>query len=234
MQLSYFPDILNGNTILSEEESKHLIRVLRKTEGDKFHVVDGNGGLYLVEIIVASPKKCEIQILSKQLNYGKRNNRIHIAIAPTKNLDRFEWFLEKVTEIGIDEITPLLCDHSERKVIKPERLEKIIISAMKQSNQAYLPKLNEIKKLNNFVEEQHNNSSLKLIAHCEDGDRSLIKNYSDLSDVTILIGPEGDFSNSEIKLATANKFKPISLGNTRLRTETAGILACHSIQLLNN
>lgn len=235
MHIAYFADIKNGITSLPEEESKHLVKVLRKQEGDQFYIVDGQGSLYHVEITTASPKRCEVRILSTKENYNKRKNYLHIAIAPTKNIDRLEWFLEKATEIGIEEITPILCEHSERKVIKEDRLEKVIISAMKQSQQAFLPKLNSLTKFSDFIKQFNTLTHQQLfIAHCEDKEKHNLKNQSTTTNAVVLIGPEGDFSTSEIEMALKNNFKPISLGETRLRTETAGIVACHTIQLLNN
>jgi 16S rRNA (uracil1498-N3)-methyltransferase len=235
MQLSYFPEILVGETTLPEYESKHLIKVLRKSEGDTFYIIDGIGGLYNVEIIIASPKKCEIKVLSKKEEYNKRQNYLHIAIAPTKNIDRLEWFLEKATEIGINEVTPILCNHSERKTIKQERLQKILISAMKQSQQAYLPKLNPITKSSDFIQQIKKSRNHQLyIAHCEESNKQTLKAQPQLDNALVLIGPEGDFSTKEIELAINNNFIPVSLGETRLRTETAGVVACHTIQLLNS
>jgi 16S rRNA (uracil1498-N3)-methyltransferase len=195
-------------------------------------LIDGKGGFFTAKIIEPNPKKCMVEIVETKKDYKKRNHHLHIAIAPTKNNDRLEWFLEKATEIGIDEITPIVCEHSERKVIKPERLEKILISAMKQSIKAYKPQLNELVRYMDFIKQPF--AGEKFIAHCEDHEKSFLKNrYTVGRDVLILIGPEGDFSPAEIELALQNQFKEISLGNSRLRTETAGVVACHTINLLN-
>lgn len=235
MQLSYYPEIINGITSLPEDESKHLVKVLRKSIGDCFYIVDGLGGLYHVEITSASPKKCEFRILSNRTNFGKRKNKLHIAIAPTKNIDRLEWFLEKATEIGIDEITPILCDHSERKVIKEDRLVKIIVSAMKQSNQAFLPRLNNFTKYTDFILEiAKSNEQQLFIAHCEETEKLFLSKQQNCNNAVVLIGPEGDFSTNEIKIALDSGFTPVSLGENRLRTETAGIVACNTIQLINS
>lgn len=232
MHLFYTPDIAGDEYTLPEEESKHCIKVLRLEVGDEIYLIDGKGGFYRCEISQAHPKHCEVKCVEKTENYGQRDYRIHIAIAPTKNIERIEWFLEKCTEIGIDEITPLLCDHSERKVIKEDRLEKVIISAMKQSLKAYLPKLNPMTDFSRFVKNNHD--PLKCIAHCDEGNKKRLDElYTPHQNVTILIGPEGDFSENEIKLAIEQDFKPITLGESRLRTETAGIVACHSINFLN-
>lgn len=233
MQLFYIPNLSGGEVILNETESKHAIRVLRLTEGNQVQLIDGIGGFYDAVISNANPKKCKLLITNSIQGFEKRNFKLHIAIAPTKNIDRFEWFLEKCTEIGIDEITPLLSEHSERKVIKPERLEKILVAAMKQSLKAYLPKLNPITNYTEFISGSEYQN--KFIAHCNDGDKIHLKNcIKKGEDTLILIGPEGDFSNEEVELAKENGFKEISLGTARLRTETAGVVACHIVNLMND
>ncbi|QIA07940.1 16S rRNA (uracil(1498)-N(3))-methyltransferase [Draconibacterium halophilum] len=233
MQLFYVPTISGAEVVLNETESKHAVRVLRLKENDDIELVDGKGGFYKAQIIDANPKKCELNIIDSQTEFGKKDFHLHIAIAPTKNIDRTEWFLEKCTEIGIDEITPILSEHSERKVIKPERLEKILVSAMKQSVKAYLPKLNELTKLPDVISQA--TETKKFIAHCNDGEKQHLKNSVKCGDnVLILIGPEGDFSTEEVKLAQENGFEAISLGNARLRTETAGVVACHIVNLAND
>lgn len=232
MHLFYTPDLKGELYYLDETESKHCIRVLRLNTNDQIQLIDGSGGFYTAKITDPNPKKCQIEIVESKNDFGKKNHYLHIAIAPTKNMDRFEWFLEKATEIGIDEITPILCEHSERKVLKTDRLEKVIISAIKQSIKAYKPKLNEITNFKDFI--CQNIESEKFIAHCEENEKILLKNaYNKHKNVTILIGPEGDFSPIEIELAKKNNFQEISLGESRLRTETAGIVACHTINLLN-
>jgi 16S rRNA (uracil1498-N3)-methyltransferase len=233
MHLFYTPD-LNGNLYtLNEIESKHCVRVLRLDIDDQIQLIDGKGGFFTAKIIDSNPKKCIVEIIDTKTEFGKKNHYLHIAIAPTKNIDRFEWFLEKATEIGINEITPLLCEHSERKAIKSERLEKIIVSAIKQSIKAYKPKLNELTKYKDFINQ--NTTCVKYIAHCEENKKTLLKNaYPKNESAIILIGPEGDFSPEEIELAKQNKFIEISLGESRLRTETAGVVACHTINLIND
>lgn len=233
MQLFYVPDILGAEVILSETESKHAIRVLRMNVGSRLQLVDGIGGFYEAEIIDANPKKCKLSILKSVKNYEARDFYLHIAIAPTKNIDRLEWFLEKCTEIGIDEITPILSEHSERKVIKPERLEKILVSAMKQSVKAYLPRLNKLTPLKDLLDQT--DSQKKFIAHCNDGEKLHLKRQVKAREkVLVLIGPEGDFSPEEVELSKQNGFEEISLGNARLRTETAGVVACHIVNLAND
>ena len=232
MQLFYVPNISGTEVVLNETESKHAVRVLRIKEGDKVQFVDGIGGFYSAKISEANPKKCRLQINSTVKNFGKKDFHLHIAIAPTKNIDRFEWFLEKCTEIGIDEITPIISEHSERKVIKPERLEKILVSAMKQSLKAYLPILNEKTSFEKLMTKPV--AAKKFIAHCHNGEKKHLKNLIKRGeDVFILIGPEGDFSPEEVELAKSNGFREISLGDARLRTETAGIVACHIVNLSN-
>ncbi len=232
MKLFYTPDISSDIYTLNEKESKHCTKVLRLKTNDIIYLTDGKGNLFKTKIIDDNNKKCSVKIIETQKNYNKQNYYLHIAIAPTKNIERFEWFLEKATEIGINEITPLLTDNSERKIIKPERLEKKITSAIKQSLKAYCPKLNKLTKFNDFIT-NHNNTN-KFIAHCYSEKLTHLKNINkNLKNVTILIGPEGDFSLNEIKLAKTNNYTEITLGKSRLRTETAGIVACNLINFLN-
>lgn len=232
MQLFYCPDHNGEHYILNEEESKHCIRVLRMNIGDVFHITDGKGNLYEVEIIDDHPKRCAVKVNGHKAEFEKRDFYLHMAVAPTKNINRYEWFLEKSTEIGIHEITPIICDHSERKEVKIKRLEKVIISAIKQSLKAYLPILNETIKLSDFLTQDFDGQ--KFIAYCEGQAPLLKKEYNLNKNALILIGPEGDFSPEEIDLALKNGFQIISLGESRLRTETAAIAACHTINLLND
>ncbi|SMO55085.1 16S rRNA (uracil(1498)-N(3))-methyltransferase [Solitalea koreensis] len=232
MHLFFTPDISADFYQLSEEESKHCVRVLRLVKSDIVFLIDGKGGLYKTEIIDDHPKRCILKVLEKRSEYGKRPFKLHVAIAPTKNMDRLEWFLEKITEIGVDEITPLICQRSERRELKIDRLQKIIVAAMKQSLKAYQPVLNEpleFRKLINSASE-----SQKLIAHCLETDRkSLSQEYRRGENVLILIGPEGDFSPEEIEAALKSDFKAVTLGNSRLRTETAGVVACAQLNFMN-
>ncbi len=232
MQLFYTPDI-SANTkefTFSKEESKHLTKVLRKKEGSNIHITNGRGYLFEGSLITADTKQCVATIHKATLQDQKKYS-LHLAVAPTKINDRYEWFLEKATEIGIDEITPIICDHSERKVIKAERFQKILQTAMKQSLNCYLPKLNEAISFKQFVTKTKANC---FIAHCEEeSKKSLKESIIQNTNTTILIGPEGDFSPQEIALAKENNYIPISLGNTRLRTETAAIVACHSVAFVN-
>ncbi|HJY12890.1 MAG TPA: 16S rRNA (uracil(1498)-N(3))-methyltransferase [Flavobacterium sp.] len=233
MQLFYNPDIDETTETFSfdKEESRHIIKVLRKKDSDILHVTNGLGLLFETEITLASDNKCIVEVLSIKKS-PEPKFRLHLAVAPTKMNDRFEWFLEKATEIGIQEITPVICDRSERKVINLERFEKIILSAMKQSNETYLPKLNEAISFKEFIKQK--NEGLQLIAHCEETDKKSLKEVLKPNEnVTILIGPEGDFSDKEIALALENNYQPVMLGNTRLRTETAAVVACHSVVFFN-
>ena len=232
MYLFYNPDISSDKYILPEPESKHCIKVLRLKTGDTIHLTDGMGKLCETRIIDDNIKKCTLEIIRVQKEVGKRNYKIHIAVAPTKNISRFEWFLEKATEIGIDEITPVICEHSERKLIKTERLNKVITSAMKQSLKTYYPKLNKAIKYKDFIKNDFKGN--KFIAYCTDEYRNTLKNiYQKGTDALILIGPEGDFSEEEIKKAINTGYTPVSLGESRLRTETAALVACFTVNLMN-
>lgn len=233
MQLFYNASINESTETFSfdKEESKHIIKVLRKKDGDILFVTNGLGFLFKTEIILASDSKCTVQMISFD-KAPTPNFKLHLAVAPTKMNDRYEWFLEKATEIGIHEITPIICDRSERKVINKERFEKILLSAMKQSNELFLPKLNPAISFKEFVKQK--NKGLQLIAHCEETDKKTLKSILlSNTDVTVLIGPEGDFSEKEITLALDQNYVPVSLGNTRLRTETAAVVACHSVVFFN-
>ena len=233
MQLFYNPTINETTESFSfdKEESKHIIKVLRKKDGDILFVTNGLGFLFKTEITLASDNKCTVQILEITETEAPKH-KLHLAVAPTKMNDRYEWFLEKATEIGIHEITPIICDRSERKIINPDRFEKIILSAMKQCNQMYLPKLNPAISFKDFLKRE--NAGEKLIAHCEETNKKSLKSIlKPKTDYTILIGPEGDFSNKEIELALEGNYIPVSLGETRLRTETAAVVACHSVVFTN-
>ena len=231
MQIFYTPDIA-ANPDQPAKEAGHCIRVLRLTEGDEILLTDGKGVFYKAAISRAHHKHCEVSILESWQQPALWNFRLHIAVAPTKNMDRMEWFAEKATEIGIDAITCLNCRFSERREIKPARLEKILVSAMKQSQKATLPQLEGMTDFKSFVSQPFDGR--KFIAHCENGDKTLLKQtYRPGENVLVLIGPEGDFSPEEIELALKKGFEPISLGESRLRTETAALVACHTIHVLN-
>lgn len=234
MQLFYNPLIseTEKSFVFDKEESKHIIKVLRKKESDILFVTNGLGFLFKTEVALASDSKCTVTILSLEKQEPSKYH-LHLAVAPTKMNERYEWFLEKATEIGIQEITPIICEHSERKIIKTDRFQKIIESAVKQSLHFYIPKLNEPISYKDFLKKEFNGQ--KFIAHCEETDKKSLKSQiKKENDILILIGPEGDFSVKEIQMALDNKFIPVSLGSTRLRTETAAIVACHSVNFLND
>ncbi len=211
---------------LSEEESKHIVRVLRMSEGDQLAIVNGKGGYFETEISMAHPKRCTVSILKSEQSEPLKHE-LHIALGPTKLMDRIEWFVEKATEIGITEISFISGKNSERVKMKPERLEKKAISAMKQSKRTFLPKINELVSVSEFIKNHPNG----LIAHCEEGEKSTILDSFELTNCPILIGPEGDFTPSEIELALENGYKTITLGENRLRTETAALYACVCAQI---
>lgn len=231
MHVFYTPDI-QTRAELPEEEAAHAVRVLRLQAGDEVTLTDGKGNFYRAEISVASNKRCLVNILETQPQEPLWQGHLHIAMAPTKNMDRTEWFAEKATEIGFDELTFLNCRFSERKVIKTERIQKILVSAIKQSLKARLPLLNEMTDFDKFVRQPFNGQ--KFIAHCYEGEKPLLRDVSKRGqDALVLIGPEGDFSEEEVKLAIEQGFQPISLGRSRLRTETAALVACHILNLQN-
>ena len=233
MQLFFNPDISDNTDFFSfdRQESKHITKVLRKKEGDYLYITNGLGWCFKAEIVVATPNKCQAKIVEKK-HFDPSKYYLHLAVAPTKMNDRFEWFLEKAVEIGVQEITPLICERSERKEIKTARIERIVQAAMKQSLNYYLPKLNAPHSFKRFIDKNH--LGKLFIAHCEKTERSLLKNQLKPEErVTILIGPEGDFSQEEIQLAKQKGFLPLTLGETRLRTETAAVVACHSVAFIN-
>jgi len=227
MNIFYITNIQGDLVTLDPLESNHCIKVMRYKKGDQLRLIDGSGGLYEAEILDEDHKACKVVIRSKQLNFKPLPYELHIAIAPTKNTDRFEWFLEKATEIGITRITPILSARSERKNIRMDRLEKVIISAMKQSEKAYLPSIAELIPFEEWLTEQTQGS--RFIAHCMEGPKEDLWKAACSENITILIGPEGDFTPGELSLALEAGFQSVSLGSSRLRTETAGVLACSAI-----
>jgi len=235
MHRFYCPDIADTLT-LGEEDSKHCVKVLRMGEGDTIEVVDGNGNLYTCRISMAHPKRCAIEVLDKEQQPPHWGHRIVLAIAPTKNLDRIEWLVEKCVEMGVDRIIPLRCHNSERTVLKTERLKKIMVAAMKQSLKATLPQLDEMTSIMDVIAEGVEGT--RCIAYCDamlprEQRRGLPRVYRPGSDVMVLIGPEGDFSPEEVQAATAAGFVPVTLGESRLRTETAGLMAVASIHAMD-
>jgi len=237
MQLFYSPDIVTetaGQSILLDaEESHHCIRVLRKKAGDTIHITDGRGRLYEAVVTNENSGKCLLTVTSTVSAAAPMPFHLHLAVAPTKSNDRFEWFLEKATEIGISEITPVICEHSERTAIRTDRMQKILVSAMKQSLNLHLPELNEAVKFNEFINRGF--TGQKFIGYVEEKQETLLKDcYTKGSGCVILIGPEGDFSKEELEKAKQKGFETISLGNSRLRTETAALVATMTINLLNH
>ncbi|HOS45177.1 MAG TPA: 16S rRNA (uracil(1498)-N(3))-methyltransferase [Paludibacter sp.] len=227
MHLFYQPDI--SLNYLPEQESLHAVKVLRLQLGDEIIVLDGTGGYHRAKITLVHPKKCGFEILESTFHFGEKPYSLHVAIAPTKNIDRLEWFIEKAVEIGIDEITLLRCQFSERKNVNFERLQKIIIAAAKQSVRAYFPQLNPICNFEEFIRQNdlRSESQTRLIAHCYPEEKQILKSaIADQKHILILIGPEGDFSKEEVALAKEYGFTPVSLGSARLRTETAGVMVC--------
>ena len=229
--LFYTTKIENGFAHLDEEESRHLLTVLRRKPGDKLQLTDGQGFFYEAELAEAGKRHALARVISSKEAPPERLARLHIAIAPTKQIERFEWFLEKAVEIGVDEITPLLCQRSERNIVQLDRLEKIMISAMKQSFRARLPKLNELTRFQKFAITA--SEAQKRIAWCSAASLPHLKTMiSPHQNTIIAIGPEGDFSPEEVELALQNGFNGVGLGKARLRTETAGVLAVSIFNLL--
>ncbi|MBN2613892.1 MAG: 16S rRNA (uracil(1498)-N(3))-methyltransferase, partial [Bacteroidales bacterium] len=227
MHIFYSPHILENTSILSPEESAHCLRVLRLGKGDKVTLIDGKGGMYEAEIAEPVANACRLEITAILPSPPERKHKIHIAIAPTKSIDRFEWFVEKSVEIGIDSITPILCQRSERRVLKTDRLQKLIIATIKQAMVPRLPVLNELTPFEKLAKDPALPHANRFIAHCQAGERRELKNEQLAAcDTIILIGPEGDFAPGELDLAKENQLMPVSLGYNRLRTETAGIVAC--------
>lgn len=231
MHLFYNPKILGESLVLDEQESKHAVRVLRLARGDRVILVDGRGGWYEAVISDDHPKRCKIEVKSFTEDFAPLPYSLHLAVAPTKNLDRFEWFLEKATEIGITEITPLICERSERKQLKQERLEKILVAAMKQSMKAFKPRLNTPMNLDEFI--GRDQGGTLGIAHCYSLERQGIKDLNPSGKYTLMVGPEGDFTEEEVSRSVKAGFSGIKLGESRLRTETAAVYITAAISLLH-
>lgn len=232
MHLFFVPDIDSGDLhSLSEEESNHCTRVLRLGKGDLVHLTNGQGTLYEASIVDDRTRKLLVRISRTWADWGRRPYRLHIGMAPTKNMSRFEWFLEKATEIGIDEITPVICEHSERRSLPQERLHKILVAALKQSLITCLPLLHEPVSFAGFIHQP--TTDIGYIAHYDERHPQLKAICQKGTNARILIGPEGDFSPWEIRDAQQSGFIPVNLGHSRLRTETAGIVACSVISTIN-
>lgn len=233
MQLFYAPEINEGNFTLPPDEAHHCLHVLRHRQGDAIWIIDGKGGLYKAIITQANPKNCSFSIEQKEFPDPIPAVNLHMAVALTKNADRWEWFVEKATEIGVSSITPLLSARTERKHLRTERLNKILITAVKQSVKATVPVLNPLIDFASFIKTQQINPGAKYIAYIDDNNQTLSKVYTKGTNATMLIGPEGDFSPDEVNMAIAAQYQPVSLGKSRLRTETAAISVCQTIALLN-
>ena len=232
MHLFYTPDIAHSHE-LPADEAAHALRVLRLQPGDEVRLTDGQGGFYHARISECNRKRCMVEVIEREEQAPLWTGHLHLALAPTKNIDRMEWLAEKATEIGFDELTFLNCQWSERRIVKGERIEKILISAMKQSLKARLPKLNDITDFAQFVKQPV--SGQKFIAHCHEGEKTPLRQaLQPAQDALVLIGPEGDFSPDEVALAVAEGFTPVTLGNTRLRTETAALVAVHLMNLAHS
>lgn len=230
---TFFGIIQNNVAILNEDESLHCIKVLRHKVGDVIEVIDGFGTRAIGKIEAAHAKQCAVSLTEKEVVKQSRNYKLHIAIAPTKNIERIEWFVEKAVEIGIDEISFIKCKNSERTVIKDDRLKKVAEAAVKQSQQAYIPKMNPLIDFKEFI--KNNTCDVKLIAHCEKESKQHIKTFiTTAKTFTVLIGPEGDFTKDEIELALSLNYSPVALGESRLRTETAGLFACGAFASINS
>lgn len=232
MHVFYTPDI-DVNPELPEEEAGHCLRVLRLTVGDEVMLTDGKGNFYRAVISAATGKRCQVKVIETIPQEPFWKGHVHLALAPTKNMDRIEWLVEKATEIGFDELSFLNCRYSERKVIKTERIEKIVVSAIKQSLKARKPLVNEMVDFGRFMQREF--TGQKFIAHCYEGEKPLLKDVlAPGEDALVLIGPEGDFSREEVEKAEAMGFRAVSLGKSRLRTETAALVAVHTMNLVNS
>jgi len=228
----FIASVQNDHGLLTSEESWHCAKVLRKKSGDPIHLIDGQGHFFEGVLELVSEKQCTVKITKGPTMQTARNYRLHLAIAPTKQIDRIEWMLEKAVEIGIDEISFIACKNSERTVVKTDRIHKIVESAVKQSLQAFIPKINELQTIKEFL--KNTAADQKLIAHCFETEKKPVKSVEFKNRSTcILIGPEGDFTKEEVELAGQNDFKPLSLGDNRLRSETAGLYVCQAASLLS-
>ena len=239
MEIFYSTDVGNGLCTLTEEESRHCAKVLRHTVGDTIKVIDGSGALYTCSIIECG-KKVVCNIEQVEENFGAHGYNLTMAVCPTKNIDRYEWFLEKATEMGVDTVVPVIGEHSERRIIKPERLEKILVSAAKQSLKGAIPTLHEAISVKEFIKNAASAPGVKLIAYCGEKEKvtltwavkQALAELPDNPSITILIGPEGDFSPAEVDAAIAAGFHPLTLGDSRLRTETAATAAVAGVYFM--
>ena len=238
MEIFWTEDIAGGICRLGEEESAHCVRVLRHRAGDRINIIDGHGTMYECTLVADSPKGAEARIEQAHQNWGGHPYDLTMAVCPTKNIDRYEWFAEKATEFGVDRIVPVIGEHSERKVLKPERMNRILLSATKQSLKAFIPELSETMSVLEFIESTAGDNALKMIAYCfEDGQkRTSIRDVlekNDAKEVIVLIGPEGDFSREEADAAVAAGYVPVHIGESRLRTETAALASVSMVYYRN-
>lgn len=230
MHLFYAPDISSDQFLLPEEETHHFVHVLRFSQGKEIEVTDGKGTRALCEAVQVSKKQVQLQVLKKEI-FPASNRRLHVAIAPTKNIDRYEWFVEKATEMGIAEITPIICQHSERKTLKLERIQKLVVAAARQSQHYYFPVVNAEISFDTFLAAVRGKESAAFIAHCAEAEKDHARELALITTAVVLIGPEGDFSPEEIEKALQQGYRALSLGNSRLRTETAGLKAVAAFNL---
>ncbi len=238
MEIFWTEDIAGGICRLGEEESAHCVRVLRHRAGDRINIIDGHGTMYECTLVADSPKGAEARIEQAHQNWGGHPYDLTMAVCPTKNIDRYEWFAEKATEFGVDRIVPVIGEHSERKILKPERMNRILLSAAKQSLKASIPELSDTISVREFIESTAETETLKLIAYCfEDGqERTSIREVlekNDAKEVIVLIGPEGDFSREEADAAVAAGYVPVHIGESRLRTETAALASVSMVYYRN-
>lgn len=238
MEIFWTEDIAGGICRLGEEESAHCVRVLRHRAGDRINIIDGHGTMYECTLVADSPKGAEARIEQAHQNWGGHPYDLTMAVCPTKNIDRYEWFAEKATEFGVDRIVPVIGEHSERKILKPERMNRILLSATKQSLKASIPELSDTTSVREFIESTAEKDALKLIAYCfEDGqERTSIREVlekNDAKEVIVLIGPEGDFSREEADAAVAAGYVPVHVGESRLRTETAALASVSMVYYRN-
>lgn len=238
MEIFWTEDIAGGICRLGEEESAHCVRVLRHRAGDRINIIDGHGTMYECTLVVDSPKGAEARIEQAHQNWGGHPYDLTMAVCPTKNIDRYEWFAEKATEFGVDRIVPVIGEHSERKILKPERMNRILLSATKQSLKASIPELSDTISVREFIESTAEKDALKMIAYCfEDGqERTSIREVlekNDAKEVIVLIGPEGDFSREEADAAVSAGYVPVHIGESRLRTETAALASVSMVYYRN-
>lgn len=238
MEIFWTEDIAGGICRLGEEESVHCVRVLRHRAGDHINIIDGHGTMYECTLVVDSPKGAEARIAQAHQNWGGHSYDLTMAVCPTKNIDRYEWFAEKATEFGVDRIVPVIGEHSERKILKPERMNRILLSATKQSLKASIPELSDTISVREFIESTAEKDALKMIAYCfEDGQERIsireVLEKNDAKEVIVLIGPEGDFSREEADAAVAAGYVPVHIGESRLRTETAALASVSMVYYRN-